>query len=446
MKHAAAMPKEIREQILPLIVVKLLSGGRVTHPYGADKESVCVHYEEQDDVLNIKDFLITKKIADILFNSVIEAECLQNIISSQKVTMKLIQMAGKMIREFDDEFYKNKKRILFIKSDDEGCGYWRMEAPAAYIDKTKWAVECSSAQIFYDYLLYYDVIVVQRIYRWDQYYLLERLKNHANKVVIYDLDDDIFHLPVGNKSTKIYNQSAQICVRHLMQLCDGVITTNARLSKEIGLPDKTFFLPNSVDLNLWTKDKPNALDWKIRIFWAGSATHEEDFKECLPGLIKIMKKHDDVRLTIVGFLPVCLQKALQENDFMKGRIEWNDFMETESYMTLLQNLQIDIGICPLTSEYFNLGKSAVKYAEMTAAGVPVIASNHPVYADNTTHNKDILLSNNDDEWFENLDKLVSNKHLRRKIHDEAWETVDKIYDIKKNSAKLASWLKQLMNK
>ena len=40
MKHAAGMPKEIREQILPLVVVKLLSGAGVTHPYGADKEAV----------------------------------------------------------------------------------------------------------------------------------------------------------------------------------------------------------------------------------------------------------------------------------------------------------------------------------------------------------------------------------------------------------------------
>src|SRR5688572_17438798 len=83
---------------------------------------------------------------------------------------------------------------------------------------------------------------------------------------------------------------------------------------------------------------------------------------------------------------------------------------------MLENLNPDIAICPLSSHPFNMSKSNLKVLEMGAFGIPCIASNFGPYQF-VRHMTDGLLVDNGTPgiWHDSLNLLINNKELRCKL-------------------------------
>jgi len=321
--------------------------------------------------------------------------------------------------------------------------YWRMVQPARYLNTSRFNVDISSKEIIYDYLMSYDTIVCQRINRWDQFYVLEKLKK-AGKKIVYDLDDNIFDIPESNPAYRAFGNDEKQAARAIMGLADVIVTPSEVIKNTFGYEDKTLIFPNAIDpTDGWNTDK-NILspDNLRRIYWTGSATHEEDWEECIFAVDRILKKYRHVRLLILGFLPQCVLSYMNDvnRPWWKDKVEYSKFMSTETYIAMMKHIRADVAIAPLKDNRFNACKSCVKYVEYTMTGIPVVASNVTPYKEPINHAINGLLAKDEDEWFSHIEALVSDQEFGKTLVRNARTTVGSGFDIRKEVKKLEAVL------
>src|SRR5699024_158852 len=95
----------------------------------------------------------------------------------------------------------------------------------------------------------------------------------------------------------------------MLALCDGAITTTARLQTELShyrtpvLMNRNLASAELVTLSEGVQHQYPAQDEKVRIgYFSGSITHNENFELVKPALVKLMGEIPTVELHIVGYL------------------------------------------------------------------------------------------------------------------------------------------------
>jgi glycosyltransferase involved in cell wall biosynthesis len=81
---------------------------------------------------------------------------------------------------------------------------------------------------------------------------------------------------------------------------------------------------------------------------------------------------------------------------------------------IMASFQVNIAPLNLEKE-FNKAKSALKYFEAAALGVPVIASPVEDFQFAIRHAENGLLASNEEEWFDCLASLVESPEYRRQL-------------------------------
>ena len=99
------------------------------------------------------------------------------------------------------------KRIFWQGGETHGEDWMECDA---YFDVTAAGVNCSD-------LREYETVFVQRIHDWDSYYMLERLKS-SGKRIVYDMDDDVFHLDKENPAVRILGRDELMAAAACMRL------------------------------------------------------------------------------------------------------------------------------------------------------------------------------------------------------------------------------------
>lgn len=425
------MPPEFKKELLPYAVVKLLTGGQITPNHRMKPDLVRLFWNEEEEILHVEDFQIVKAVADSIWKEHVEAQNLMPSLQSIPTALELHHYASKTINKIVDCKVEDKTKVIFIK-DQSGCGYWRMVVPARYIHENVY-IDMAEIEVVYDYLLEYDVIVVQRLHTWREFYTIERLKRQGKRIV-YDIDDDIFNIPDDNIASRIVRLDQQNAAKAIMSICDVITTTNSNLKERLGFPDKTIIVPNAIDMNDGYPQKPNPKQDEFqRIVWMGSHTHERDWLECFEAIDRVLKERENVRLTLLGYCPKMIQKHMNDdsNIWWDKRVEFMDFQEAETYIKTTKQLVADVALAPLEDRSFNHAKSNIKWLEYTAACVPTVASNVFPYNEYIENEQNGFLAETSDDWHEYITQLLDKKELRIKILENARSTVDEHFDIKK---------------
>jgi glycosyltransferase involved in cell wall biosynthesis len=281
--------------------------------------------------------------------------------------------------------------------------------------------------------LEYEVIVVQRVHSWESVNILARLKK-AGRRIVYDIDDDIFAIPESNPAFKAFGMGDQMAAVECMKLADLVTVSTPelqdRLIKLVGI-SSVMVVPNALDPDeSWT---PTALTgspdkWK-RIFWQGSSTHEEDWGECLGALDYIFRRRDDVRLVLLGYLPVMLQKKLVE-DHWKNRVEYMGPLPPEAYFKMIKHIRAEVGLAPLKNNIFNAAKSNIKWMENALIGMPTVASNIEAYSGTIISGQDGFLCNTQQDWITSIEKCLDDGQMRKQMVGKARHRVRSEFNIK----------------
>jgi len=423
-------PIETRKRALPTFITRLVMGAKVMSPWRGRADIVVVEDVYGSTKISLPDFAIAKEVAEKISKEL----GLQRIVPAHQILV--VRDRAQSILESMVDYRAGKHGIIMLK-DSGGCGYWRMVLPSRYMDRKSVYVDVTGGAVDFDHLLEYDTVVVQRVHNWDSFYVLQRLKQ-AGKRIVYDIDDDLFSIPEDNPASKAIGRTEMMAAVECMKIADVVTTTTIALQERLAklLGDKApVIIPNALDCDDgWTPTPMTGSpdEWK-RIFWQGSNTHDGDWNECFDAVNHIMRKRQDVRLIVLGYLPSLVKEKI-DTPHWRNRIEYLGPMDPESYFRIIRHIRAEVGLAPLNDNWFNQGKSPIKWQENSSIGMPTVASNVSPYSEAIEHEKTGFLCSTMSEWIDAIESCLVDERLRRGMIENARKKIREEFDIK-NTAK-----------
>ena len=165
----------------------------------------------------------------------------------------------------------------------------------------------------------------------------------------------------------------------------------------------------------------------ITIGYLGSRTHVRDLLLIKDAIISLKEKLQNndilIKFEVIG-ITNSADNWYDEIKIPNGKGYFNEFMPW-----LKENAKWDIGVAPLEDTYFNKAKSELKYIEYTALGIPTVCTDIEAYNGVIKDGVNGFLAKNTEEWVEKLEKLVINKNLRKKIHNNALRDISTNYKL-----------------
>lgn len=229
--------------------------------------------------------------------------------------------------------------------------------------------------------------------------LVELLKQMGS-IIVYDTDDD----PHAHFGARRFDP---LLVARMADVC--TVPTPA-LRKKV---PEAVVLPNCLDFSLW-KYKPT--DKPFTIGLAGGSSHLHDWRQVKEPMRSAQEKYG-VRLLVGGYYPGYLRELNVKH------IPWVKYSE---YPDTIR--EIDILLCPLNDDEFNLYKSGIKAVEGMSQGCVPVCSDHPVYR-RVVNNRHNGLLVKDGKWEEAISLLVEDRRLFGMLSNRAQKWVRKNRDI-----------------
>lgn len=302
-----------------------------------------------------------------------------------------------------------KKKILFFAADMGGCAQYRLMLPATALVHTG-RYDCRISMVInqekYDWKP--EVVVFARQHKPDVQKAIMAWKKLGARV-IYDTDDDLFHVPMSNPAYSVLKPlKKEIC--DTIKLADVLtVSTPPLVEAYKHLNPNIKVLPNQIALDYGKMYKTHD-DGTVRIGWAGTNTHVGDFKEADRAIVEVAKKYPNVKFVFMGYAPDYIIDNIPQD-----KVEFRKGVKIEKYHAALGELSLDIGLAPLENNTFNVGKSNLKVLEYGIMGVPTVAS--PVYPYVNTifdgYDGILVKKNRYKNWVDSLSRLIENETERK---------------------------------
>lgn len=329
--------------------------------------------------------------------------------------------------------------------------HWRIMRPMRELAKhTDWEIEHSPTFIVgfeehadkeeftseelekaFERLSQYDIIFSSYHPDPAAWTLLQVLEQRVGTQFVMDVDDDMFGINPDNpfwlKMTdeKVYWMQRMIANNHWMTTPSEVLAQRFRDRRPDKEADTVRVIPNYIaDVYQHPKFDNGK---KIVVGYMGGASHYADLHESgvLEAMQKLMYYNKNVQFKCIG--------QLVDTYLPPGRYtRENGKRGTMFFDEVFPNMDIDIAIAPLLDNIFNLGKSNIKWQEMTRAGSAVIASNVGPYQALAHGKNALLVENNTESWLSALKTLVDNPKLRANLVDNARTDVSLNWKLENN--------------
>jgi glycosyltransferase involved in cell wall biosynthesis len=253
-------------------------------------------------------------------------------------------------------------------------------------------------------------------------YGTENFKIEANGKVIYAWEDGV-NIDLAKNRKRLDE------IKWSLETCDMLTTTTEHLAS-VFRPycENIRVLPNCVDMNVWQKLpllRPNPEE--IRIYWSGGHSHWEDLFLIKDVLVQIARENKNVKIVIAGWKPLGM-----EEEYPKEQFEFHKWVDTQAHPYRTAIADADISIIPLVDNEFNRCKSAIKFIEMGALKIPSVVSMVSPYKEMIDLKEDngVFVENNSkDGWYKGITALIKDAELRKKIGQNAYDTVKENFDI-----------------
>jgi len=284
-----------------------------------------------------------------------------------------------------------------------------------------------------------DVIVFHRPNTYWHHKTAMILKQ-AGKKIVFDNDDtniiDETHAFYGldEKGFKQNTNLVNNVINNFILNADLVTCSTETLAQEYRrLNDNVVVVPNMVNPEDWDKPLKNNGD-KVRIGVVGSVAYYHDFL-IVKDLLKKLDKDPRVQLVMYGLQSKEMRKKNKRTERVHKReygfwdtlenLERVPWCDMSKYFDQLNELRLDIMLIPRQESYFNKCKSNIKFLEASMLEIPVITNDF----DGSPYAKDkdyLVYSKNLEK---DLETLIKDKELRRKLGKEANKYVKKNYNI-----------------
>lgn len=244
----------------------------------------------------------------------------------------------------------------------------------------------------------------------------------------YDIDDFIFDYnkikgypffqTEEYKDFDVYTSKIFAC----MEKMDGLIvsTEHMKLAVKESFPGKPVYVNRNVASaemmihSLLAYETRKTHKGKIILgYFSGSNTHSEDFDLISDVLLEVMKERQEVYLKVVGCLELSdAFKAVEDRVIREGFMDWRDLPKSIA--------ECDINLMPLVDSFFHRCKSENKWMEAGFVHVPTIGSYNKELDDATRNGENVILCRTEEEWKQELLKLVDDKEYRMNIAGSAF--------------------------
>jgi GT2 family glycosyltransferase/glycosyltransferase involved in cell wall biosynthesis len=267
-----------------------------------------------------------------------------------------------------------------------------------------------------------DIIATQR-YAIPTVANAEALARHARAtgaVLLYDLDDELLHIPADHPEAALLRPRAEV-VRRMLRLADQVWVSSVTLATALAAEQATIrVIPNGLDERLWGDPPPPRANrfGPVRLLYMGTATHDSDLALVLPALGRIRQDFGDrvvielMGVTHRGGLPPWISRvpmpAMAAASY-PGFVNW-----------ITDQPAWEIGLAPLTEGPFNRCKSPIKTLDYAALGMTVLASDVPAYRGSLADGPGGMLVGADEAaWYDAIALLLRNARVRQKLAEGA---------------------------
>ena len=348
-------------------------------------------------------------------------------------------------------FYREndgKIHVLYIAPCINGTGCYRMVFPMLELNKTtshaalistlhKW----SFSKQFDDY----DNPIDKRLIEWADYVVLPALFSDATYIIesllkinddlqfVMDIDCNYHRYPKEHPNyRKVSKEQLQTLLNNIAQvdiLTGASVELLAEYEQRIARHDPSSnvcmeYLPNLIsdfgvqEISGIKKIYTN----KVRIGVMGNLSGYYDMLSIRDVLLTIQQKYgDQIEIIFFGWdgkLPGNREPLKELNFITEKSVSFLD------YYHKLNELVLDVVLLPLTDIPFNTrGKSPVKYLELSAFAIPVIASKVVPYAGFITDKETGLLASTPEEWLTKIEQLIGDKTYRYQLGKEAFKNL-----------------------
>lgn len=317
------------------------------------------------------------------------------------------------------------KVTFFSDSPSGACHLYRVDIPIKELNKT--------GKIFAQFSMKWlpgvaddDLFIFQRNSTRNAIRLMSALMN-KNQAMVYDVDDDIFHIPPSNPVFNLYLNlddtfpDTSIMSRQVagIRFSSAVSVTCGELKRIYRVINpRIWVLPNCIRREDWDGLTGNLKDeGKIRLFWGGSPTHQQDLKVIELALTMLNKKYDNIEIIIMG-----------DDTELSTKVSRIPFGSYKFFQRVMASCQI--GLAPMADNQFNRCKSDLRIKELGAAGLPIVASAVGEY---DKEESGAILCRTIQEWVEALSALIENEKLRKQKAEDSrawaysWDISNHIY-------------------
>ena len=345
-------------------------------------------------------------------------------------------------------------KISIISKQDTGVGWYRLINPGAWLEKNKLALRVLTTKFTGNNEIFRigkpkyfkgtegievlddsdlikicrdtDIIWTTVIYDYDEIIKILDLREMTGARWVVDMDDNIYAVTKDNpaqSSAKSLTKNLETCFR----LADGLTVSVPMLKNLYSQFNKNIFVQkNCINFNMWDYSPKGKHDG-IRIGWEGAYGHKADVEMIYPVIKRLQKDYPEKKIKFVTFGP----------DFGFNN-EHHNWVSLKDYPEALSLLDLDIAVAPLVDSNYNRCKSNIRLLENSALKYPIVASP-------TENQRDlpVLYAKNNFDWYMQLEKLILNKELRKRLGQIQYDYIKKYYDIRNNVSKLADWFYDL---
>ncbi|MDD2919834.1 glycosyltransferase [Rhodoferax sp.] len=156
------------------------------------------------------------------------------------------------------------------------------------------------------------------------------------------------------------------------------------------------------------------------VYGSGTNTHDLDFEEAAPAIVKILAAFPQVRFRLAGTLNLPASFTPFES-----RIERLPLCDYETYLANLA--ECDISIAPLENALFNDAKSNIKFLEAAILKLPSVCSPRAAFVQVMVHGVNGFLCETDAEWEAALALLVTDSAKRAQVGEAAYLDAMRLY-------------------
>jgi hypothetical protein len=312
--------------------------------------------------------------------------------------------------------------IVYWLADRTACGQYRCLLPGAELTSLGHEVIADETMTM-GFIDRADVLVGQRVAKTGPSSLWQALARdkHRTARMVYELDDDVFALAnePSNPNHRVWPALLDN-VRANLACADAVTVSTDVLADVVSAHTSA---PVHVVLNAvpeYLLDMATPMGRKPHtVGWSGSATHDGDWAhdqtaEKILNWFDRSVFNDGWLLRTFGALPAPLHEAFEQAKVWHHHA--NGTPDLRRYYKRLSRW-FDIGLAPLAPTAFNQSKSDLRLLELSALGIPWIASNWGPYAVGEQARGGLRVRGTA-EWHEALTAVAGDEDMRRTLREQ----------------------------